>query len=490
MTLRGTAHYKWWALSATSLGMLMAVLNGTTLLIALPTLVRALHMSAFLSIWVLLAYMVVQTVLVLTVGRLSDIFGRKRLYVMGFALFTIAALAAGLAPNGVTLLMIRAVQAVGGALVIGNATAIVSDAFPRQQLGLALGINSIVIALGQVLGPILGGLLITVLPWHWVFWFNVPIGVLGTIWASIQLKDVVAPTREPKIDYVGNAAYMIGLTSLLVGVTAGGIDGWENPLSVGPITVSMAAWVAFFVAEKRAAYPLFNLSLFKNRPFTMDNVANLLIAMGRGAIVLLFVFYFQGGRGYSPLEAGILVIPLAIAMGVTAPFSGWIADRVGARGPASLGALMVGAGLLGFAATITLTSSYAIIAAWMVVVGIGNGLFNSPNTSSIMNAVSANQRGVAAGTRTMLLNTGNVFSTAFVLALIASKLPAPVMMAILSGTTASLSQSQLGSFAEVLRLAFFIMAMVAWAAALLSWLRGSAQPRAQMKSMDRVPRVS
>ncbi len=485
-----TANYKWWALSATSLGMLMAVLNGTTLLIALPTLVRALHMSAFLSIWVLLSYMVVQTALVLTVGRLSDIFGRKRLYVMGFALFTVAALAAGLAPNGVALLVIRAVQAIGGALVMGNATAIVSDAFPRQQLGLALGINSIVIALGQVLGPILGGLLITLLPWHWVFWFNVPVGILGTIWASIQLKDVVDPTREPKIDYVGNAAYMLGLTSLLVGVTAGGVDGWQSPLSLGPIILGLVAFVAFYTAEKRAAYPLFSLSLFKNRLFAMGNVANLLIAMGRGAIVLLFVFYFQGGRGYSPLKAGILVIPLAIAMGVTAPLSGWIADRLGARGPATLGALMVGAGLLGFAATITLTSSYAIIASWMVVVGIGNGLFNSPNTSSIMNAVSVHQRGVAAGTRTMLLNTGNVFSIAFVLALITSKLPPTVTMAILSGTTASLSPGQLGSFADVLRLAFFIMAMVALAAALLSWLRGSAQAKPEVKSLDRVPRVS
>lgn len=174
--------YKWWALSATSLGTLMAVLNGTTLLIALPTLIRDLHMSALLAIWVMLAYMVAQTVLLLTVGRLSDMFGRKRFYVLGFAVFTLAALAAGFAPNGRLLLVARVVQAIGGALVMGNSAAIVADAFPADQLGLALGINGIVIALGQVAGPILGGLLVTWYSWHWVFWFNVPVGLAGTVW--------------------------------------------------------------------------------------------------------------------------------------------------------------------------------------------------------------------------------------------------------------------------------------------------------------------
>jgi len=482
--------YKWWALSATSVGMLMAVLNSTTLLIALPTLTRALHMSTFLAIWVLLVYMVVQTALVLTVGRLSDVWGRKNLYVLGFAIFTVAAFLAGLAQDGVQLLVIRGVQAMGGALVMGNATAIVTDAFPRQELGLALGINSIVIALGQVIGPILGGILVTWFSWHWIFWFNVPVGLLGTVWAGKQLRDIVPPSREPALDYLGNITYVVSLVALLVGVTAGGIMGWTRPLSAGALLVGMIGTFGFFRVEKTAPYPLLPLSLFQNRVFTLNNLANLFIAMVRGAVILLFVFYFQGARGDSPLEAGLLVIPLAAAMGLVGPLAGWLADRIGARGPASLGALLVAVGFAGFAMTIHRSTGYGPIAAWMIVVGLGNGLFNSPNTSTIMGAVSAQTRGVAAGIRTMLFNTGGVFAIALVMALMASQLPASVMTAVLAGETARIAGSGLGSLLLALRGIFLLLAIIALTAALLAWIPARRQDDASTVNRLSQTRVS
>ncbi|WP_242968394.1 DHA2 family efflux MFS transporter permease subunit [Sulfobacillus sp. hq2] len=463
--------YKWWALSATSMGMFMAVLNDTTLLVALPTLIRVLHMSSLLAIWVMLSYMVTQTILVLTVGRFSDMYGRKRWYVAGFALFTTASLAAGFVSNGLALLIIRAIQAIGGSLVLGNATAIVADAFPRKQLGLALGINSIVIAVGMVLGPVLGGLLVTLFNWRWVFWFNVPVGILGTLWAARQLHDVTKPLQGQRIDFAGNVSYMLSLLGALIAITWGGIVGWHAPV-VLIAAISAAAGFVFFIRwENTAPSPLLNLSLFRIRAFAMGNLSNLFIAMARGAIVLLFIFYFQGARGEDALEAGISVIPMAMAMGIIAPVSGWFADRIGARMLATAGAIVMGIGLIGFATTISLNTPYIDIASWLVIAGIGNGLFNSPNTSAIMRAVNAHERGIAAGTRTMLLNTGNVFSIGMVLALVASTVPHPVMLAIFSGQPAHVDHTALTNFLRGLSLAFSVMAMMAFISAALSFLR-------------------
>ncbi len=489
MTLTLTTHnpdnYKWWALSATSLGMFMAVLNDTTLLVALPTLIRVLHMSSFLAIWVMLSYMVVQTILVLTVGRFSDMYGRKRWYVAGFAIFTAASLAAGFASNGVALLMIRAVQAIGGSLVLGNSTAIVADAFPKRQLGLALGINSIVIAIGMVLGPVIGGLLVTDANWHWVFWFNVPVGIIGTLWAARQLHDVTTPVSGQKIDYGGNLTYMLSLLGTLIAITWGGIEGWHSPIVLFAVLTAVVGFVVFIRWEMASPDPLLKLQLFRIRAFAMGNLSNLFIAMGRGAIVLLFIFYFQGARGDNALEAGISVIPMAIAMGVVAPVSGWMADRMGARVLATAGAFVMGISLLGFAATVSLNTPYWLIAFWLVVAGAGNGLFNSPNTSAIMGSVGPQERGIAAGTRTMLLNTGNVFSIGMVLALVAATVPPAMMLAIFSGLPSHVGAAGMLHFIHGLDLAFALMSVMAFASAVLSYLRGPQEQTARVLEPSR-----
>src|SRR3954451_7995726 len=229
-------HYKWWALSCTSLGMLLATINSGTLIIALPDLERALHTSILSLVWVILAYLIASTVLVLTAGRLSDLFGRKRAYVAGFVAFGVASLGAGFAPDSTVLILWRLVQGVGAAFLFANASALVTDAFPREQLGLAMGTNVMVAAMGLVLGPVLGGALVAI-SWHWVFWFNVPIGIAGSIWAGLVLHELARPDSVRGLDIPGGLLFVAGLTGLVFGVSRGGLDGWGDPVTIAGLVL-------------------------------------------------------------------------------------------------------------------------------------------------------------------------------------------------------------------------------------------------------------
>src|SRR5215216_3708351 len=224
-------HYKWWALSCTSLGMLMATINSGTLIIALPDLERSLGTSLLTLVWVILAYMIASTVLVLTGGRLSDLFGRKRAYVGGFVIFALASLGAGFAADGTQLILWRVVQGIGGAFLFANAAALVTDAFPKSQLGLAMGTNTMVAAVGLVLGPVLGGALVAI-SWHWVFWFNVPLGLAGALWGGLVLRELARRDPERGLDLAGTAVFVAGLTGLVFGISKGGISGWNEPVVI------------------------------------------------------------------------------------------------------------------------------------------------------------------------------------------------------------------------------------------------------------------
>src|ERR671936_1498544 len=224
-------HYKWWALSCTSLGMLLATINSGTLIIALPDLERALHTSLLSLVWVILAYMIASTVLVVTAGRLSDLFGRKKAYVAGFLVFSLASLGAGFAGSGTELIVWRVLQGIGGAFLFANAAAIVTDAFPREQLGLAMGTNTMVAAIGLVIGPVLGGALVAI-SWHWVFWFNIPFGIVGSLWAAFVLHELASPDPERRLDLLGTSAYVLGLTGLVLGISKGGLSGWDNTMVI------------------------------------------------------------------------------------------------------------------------------------------------------------------------------------------------------------------------------------------------------------------
>jgi EmrB/QacA subfamily drug resistance transporter len=463
--------YKWWALSCTSLGTLLATLNAGTLIIALPVLLRELHTDLITLVWVLLSYMLVQTVLVLTAGRLADMFGRKNLYVLGSGLFGVSALVAGFVTSGQELIAVRIVQGAAGAFMMANSAAIVTDAFPKRQLGLALGTNMIVAAVGSILGTILGGWL-TTFGWQWIFWFNVPFSLVGTIWAWMFLREQAQLDANQRFDVPGTLTYLVSVTGLLIALTVGGIEGWTQPIVIAGFVAAIVVFPLFVMFELRARQPLVDLKLFRDRLFAMGNLSVFLNSLARLAVTFLFVFYFQGPEQKDALTAGILLSPLAIGMLITAPIAGYLSDRYGSRLLASSGLVVSALGLVGMT-LIGIHTPYAYTATLMFIVGAGSGLFNSPNTSAIMASVRPGQRGIAAGIRTMLMNTGGVFSIAFALAIVASTLPSKIMFQIFAGVTAGVPDSVLADFMNGMHVSFWLMAGISLLAAVCSALRGS-----------------
>jgi EmrB/QacA subfamily drug resistance transporter len=425
--------------------MLMATINSGTLIIALPTLERDLHVSLLALVWVVLVYLIASTVLVLSAGRLSDIFGRKRAYVAGFAFFTAASLAAGFSSGATELIGWRILQGIGAAFLFANAPAIVTDAFPHGELGLAMGTNSMMAGVGLALGPILGGALVIV-GWQWVFWFNVPLGVLGTLWAIVALRELGQLDRERALDPFGSSTYLIGLTGLVFALSRGGIEGWNDSFVIAGLVAAVVLLPLFILVERRQRVPLLDLSIFReSRLFSAASAAAFLNGLARFALLFLFVIYFQGPRGYSPLAAGIRVAPMAVATLIAAPIAGRLSDRRGSRELAAFGMLLIAAGLA-LMTTLEGRSPYWQSALWLAIVGAGSGIFNSPNTAEMMGAVPSRRRGVAAGARTMLQNTGAVISISMMLAIVSSGIPKAVLFKIFSGVASGLPTSDVGAF--------------------------------------------
>ena len=462
-------HYKWWALSCTSLGMLLATINSGTLIIALPDLERSLGTSLLQLVWVILAYMISSTVLVLTAGRLSDLFGRKKAYVGGFILFTLASFGAGFSGSGTELILWRILQGVGAAFLFANAAALVTDAFPKEQLGLAMGTNTMVAAVGLVIGPVLGGALVSI-GWQWVFWFNIPLGLAGAVWGALVLHELAKPDTQRGLDLPGTGVFVVGLTGLVYGVSKGGLSGWTEPIVIASLIVAAVLLPLFVLIESRASAPMLDLTLFKNRLFAAATGAAFINGLSRFALLFLFVFYFQGVQGDDPITAGIKLSPMAIGMLISSPLAGIWADRRGSRMLAAIG-MLVSAGALAGMTTLGQTSPYWETALWLGLVGIGSGMFNSPNTAAMMGAVPANRRGIAAGARTMLQNTGAVLSIAFVLAIVTAAVPKDVLFKIFSGLASGLPASELDIFIHNMHIALWVLAATSLIGAGVSLLR-------------------
>jgi EmrB/QacA subfamily drug resistance transporter len=474
--------YKWWALSCTCLGMLMATINSGTLIIALPNLERSLHTSILSLVWVILAYMIASTVLVLTAGRLSDLFGRKHAYVAGFAIFTVTSLGAGFAADGTQLILWRILQGIGAALLFANASALVTDAFPSDQLGRAMGTNVMVAAIGLVLGPVLGGALVSI-SWHWVFWFNVPLGIAGTIWAALVLRELSRRDEVKGFDIPGTLLYVVGLTGLVLGVSKGGLSGWNDPVVLIGIAAGAVLLPLWVVVELRSRAPMLDLSLFKNRLFAAATAASFINGMSRFALMFLFVFYFQGAQGDDPITAGIKITPMAVGMLIASPVAGWWADMHGSRTLAAWGMLLGAVGLAGMT-TLGVHSPYWQSTLWLFIVGVASGMFNSPNTAAMMSTVPAHRRGIAAGARTMLQNTGAVLSIAFVMAIITSAVPNSVLISIFSGVSTGLTSARLAPFIHNMHVALWVLAITSVVGAGVSLLR----PRHEGAAVDAVVR--
>jgi len=463
-------NYKWTALYCTTLGALFSVLSGSTLMIALPVIMKDLNTSMSIVTWTIMGYMLVMTILVPSIGRMADMVGRKKLYVSGFAIFTLTSLLCAISQTGMQLLIFRMIQAVGGALLVANSTAIVADAFPKRELGKALGINSMIICVAAVAGPILGGFLIGI-GWRSIFYVNIPIGIIGTLWAHISLKETKIICEKQKFDVLGTITFSTGMLALLTALTLGGFSGWLN---IYVITLFIAAIVllALFVnIENKVEFPMLDLRLLKTRVLAFAFLANFLNGVARGAVTFLLIFYFQGVKGIDPMLAGILLSPFALAMMVVSPFSGWLSDKYGVRILSSVGLVISAVGLAGL---IVIKADTPIIelVIWMSIMGLGSGMFFAPNTSAIMGGVPADKRGIAAGVRTMMTNAGMVLSIAICMAIISFSISPDAMQALFVGSQVGGKGIATGQFIAGLRTAFTLCFIFSLLAAFMSYLRG------------------
>jgi EmrB/QacA subfamily drug resistance transporter len=462
--------YRWWLLTVTSIGALLASLTSGTLVIALPDILRDLHTDLFSLLWIVVGYTLVTTVLVLNAGRLADRYGRARTYILGFVIFTIASAFCAVAPTSTLLIGGRILQGVGGAFMFANSAALVTDAFPRRELGKALGINAMVVGAGLILGPILGGIL-TSFGWRYVFWFNVPLGIVGITAAVAILVEKHPAQRNVSLDWTGSLIYLVGLLSLMTALAFGGLYGWTTWWIIGGFVLFLVTMPLLIWVESRVPDPLIDLSLLRDRLFAMGNLTAMLNGIARNGVLFLLVFYFQGVRGYDPVTAGILLAPLAVGMLVLSPISGALADRYGSRELATAGMVVTAIGLAGLV-TIAVDIPIWQLVVWQLVVGAGSGLFNSPNTSAVMGVVPPNKRGVGSGMRAMLTNTGFVISIALVIGLITTAMSPSVMVAVFSGTQSGAAGIDLEPFINALRLAFAVGCGFSIIGAVISALRG------------------
>ncbi|HEX3782082.1 MAG TPA: MFS transporter [Pseudonocardiaceae bacterium] len=410
----------------------MSQLDGSIVLISMPAIFRGIGLDPLAAgnisylLWMIMGYRLVQAVLVVTVGRLGDMFGRVKIYNAGFVVFTVASILLSFDPyrgSGGALWLIswRILQAVGGSMLTANSAAILTDAFPADKRGFALGTNQVAGLAGQFIGLVAGGLLAA---WDWraVFWVNVPVGIFGTVWAYLKLRETTG-RGGGRIDWWGNITFAVGLGAILIAITDGlqpygsHTMGWTNPAVYLPLIGGVILLAAFARIETRVAAPMIQLSLFKIRAFTVGNIAGFAISVARGGMQFVLIIWLQGiwlplhGYDYSatPLWAGIFLLPLTAGFLVSGPIAGTLSDRFGARGLASAGALLFGASFIGLL-LLPISFPYWAFALLIAVNGIASGMFGSPNSSSIMSSVPADQRGVASGTRSTFQNSGTALS--------------------------------------------------------------------------------
>ncbi|MCY0869044.1 MAG: MFS transporter, partial [Firmicutes bacterium] len=401
---RGTA-YKWIALSNTTLGVLMATINSSILIIALPVIFRGIDVNPLangqtgLLLWVLLGFNVATTVLLVSFGRLSDMFGRVKLYNLGFAIFTVGSVLCAITwSHGeaaeIELIIFRIIQGIGAAFLFSNSAAILTDAFPKDQRGLALGLNQIAAIGGSVIGLVVGGLLAATGEWRWIFLVNVPVGLFGTVWAYIALREIGKPNRSVKIDVWGNLTLGVGITALMIGLTYGIMPygthtmGWTSPLVLIGLIGGAALLIAFVFVELYVDDPMFNMSLFKIRAFTAGNLSSLLGSLARGGLMFMLIIWLQGiwlplhGVSFqnTPLQAGIDTLPQMVGFLIAGPLSGYLSDRYGAR-YFSTGGMLLSAIGFGLMTTLTADFNYWTFATYLFIIGFGMGLFASPNSA-------------------------------------------------------------------------------------------------------------
>ena len=448
-------RYRWVALANTTAAMFMATLDGSIVIIALPAIFRGIHLDPLAAgnisylLWMIMGYRLVQAVLVVSLGRLGDMFGRVKIYNAGFAVFTVASILLSFDPfegghGALWLIGWRVLQAIGGSMLMANSAAILTDAFPAERRGFALGTNQVAGLAGMFVGLVAGGLLAAI-DWRAVFWVNVPVGVFGTLWAYRKLRD--NGERHPgRIDWWGNVTFAVGLSAVLIAITVGiqpyhgHSMGWTSPAVLGLLFGGLALLAAFTVIETRIAEPMFQLSLFRIRAFTAGSIAGLLVAIARGGLQFMLIIWLQGiwlplhGYHYSdtPLWAGIFLLPLTAGFLVSGPVSGTLSDRFGSRGIATAGMAVFGGSFIGLM-LLPVNFSYWAFALLIAANGIGSGMFAAPNSSSIMGSVPARHRGAASGMRSTFQNSGTALSIGVFFSLMVTGLASSLPQSLTQG---------------------------------------------------------
>lgn len=480
--------YKWIVLIIASIGSMMAPLDGSIVNVSLPTIAESLDMDYAQIIWVPTAYLVTLTVLLLIVGRLSDMRGRKPFFVFGFAVFTLGSFLCSASQSGSELIAFRVLQAVGGACFAATSTAIVTDVFPSKERGKALGITIMSVYIGSALGPTLGGFLTYTLGWRSIFWVNIPIGILVIALAVMKLKPS-GPTRtDERFDLLGSLTFGTGLITLLVAMTLGESIGWTSATIVSMFAVALLSFGLFiFVETKRGHAAMFDLSLIRhNRLFAAANLAALLNYTAFFGVSFVMSFYLQRVLGLTSLQTGAVLLATPVTMAILAPIAGWASDRVGSR-LLSTGGMVIIAAVLLLMSMLNEASSIALVTVYLLLLGVGMGLFSSPNTSAVMGCVTKKDLGVASGMLSTMRTTGQSVSLTVVGAVMATVASSSIMSSIFSGGAGPDIGVEAAAFVQGMSAAFLVCATIAAVGAVFSFARGPPNACEMPEGAGRAP---
>jgi len=467
-------QYKWTVLSNTTLGTLMSSLDSNIVLIALPTIARELPDTTVLDLlWILMGYSLVTATVLVNFGRLADMFGRVRLYTYGFVIFTVGSALSSISQTGPELIGFRLIQGVGAAFLFSNSGAIITDAFPENERGQALGINQVAIVAGSVSGLVLGGLLTYSIGWRSIFYVNVPIGIAATIWAHHNLRELAIIRKGQKLDIAGNLLFAGGIASVLTGITLFATSSASSGVLLLMTAFGVAMLLLFGYVENKVKYPMFDLKLFRIRLFLAGNSAIFLNALARGAVTFIMVFYLQGPTmNLNPLSAGIFLIPISASLSFFGPISGRLSDKYGARIIATTGLIVSSVGFL-LLSRIGRTVTFDEILPSMILIGSGMGIFASPNRASIMNSAPPHERGIASGISTTLTNVGMTFSMGLAFLVMSANVPISALDRIFLGTNERVRNvSWIGNFINSIHYIFLISVVFLIVAIIPSALRG------------------
>ncbi len=460
-------QYKWTVLTNTTLGVLMSSLDTNIVLIALPTIARQLPGTSLLDlIWILIGYQLITAAILVSFGRLADMFGRVKLYNLGFIIFTAGSALCSISFSSVELIFFRMIQGVGAAFLFSNSAAIITDAFPISERGKALGINQVAIVFGAAMGLVFGGFLVSLLGWRSIFWVNIPIGIFASLWSHFKLKELAIIEKGQRIDLTGNFTFAGGLALILVAITVYSLGSLSGLYALIMILFGLTLIIFFVIVEIRTRYPMFNMSLFKVKAFSYGSLALLLNALANGAVTIVLVFYLQGPTmRLTPLVAGIFLVPMSASLAVIGPISGILSDRYGQRFFAVLGLVT---SIIGFAllSRIGDTITFTQLLLPLIFVGVGMGFFASPNRSGIMSGSPPRYRGVASGMSATMNNVGRTFSTGIAFLVIAIGTPLTQLKSIFVGSAVQSNAPWVSDFISSIHYVY-IIGIVMLAAAII-----------------------